>query len=262
MCWPWGISEMRIAPNFLTAFVVFIAYNLIIYATWFAVGADYLNMVAEAVVLKSIVLPLMLGCGFVLLALRHTGWQQPILHEVSPARPKMLLWIVVAVWMSVVILSLWLTNWTAMSFYHVSMLVLAGLFVGFNEEAVTRGFLIVGLRSKTQSELLVWFGSTLLFGLMHLPNAFFGPGLAAASIQVGFAFMAGSALYVVRRLSGSLLLPMFLHGIWDCSMFATQASNAEIGDIRTLLQFGTYLVGLLAVVIVLVMNRHRSSATV
>ncbi|MCC6940479.1 MAG: CPBP family intramembrane metalloprotease, partial [Novosphingobium sp.] len=216
---------MRIAPNFLTAFVLYIVYNLIIYATWFAVGADYLNMVAEGVVFKSIVLSLTLGFAFVMLAMRYTGWQQPILHEASPARPKMLLWIVVAVWMSVVILNMSLNNWAAMSFYHVSMLVLAGILVGFNEEAVTRGFLVVGLRSKTNSEFLVWFGSTLLFGLMHLPNAFFGPGLVAASIQVVFAFLAGSALYVVRRLSGSLMLPMFLHGIWDFSMFATQASN-------------------------------------
>lgn len=251
---------MRIAPNFLTALIVYVVYNLIVYTTWAAVGVNYLNLVSEDVVFASVVLPMVLGCGFVAVMLRYTGWREPIIKEPARARPRLLLWIVVAVWMSVVIFNFALMQWANMSTYQIAMLVLAGILVGFNEETVTRGFLIVGLRSETQSELFVWFGSTLLFGLLHLPNAFFGVGIAAASIQVLFAFMAGTALYVVRRLSGTLLLPMFLHGIWDLSMFATQASQTETGDIRTLLQFATYLVGLVAVAIVLFMNRNRSGA--
>lgn len=252
---------MRIAPNLWTALVVFVVYNLIIYATWAAVGANYLNMVDEPVVFKSIVLPLFLGFAFVVMASRYTGWQEPVMREEVPARPKLVLWLVVAIWMSVVIFNMALTNWTSLSGYHLMMLAVAGIFVGINEEAVTRGFLVVGFRSTTKSELMVWFGSTALFGLMHLPNAFFGPGLAASAVQVVFAFLAGSALYVVRRLSGSLALPMFLHGIWDFSMFATQVSNADTGDVRTLLQFGTYLFGLIAVAIVLFVNRNHSAAT-
>lgn len=52
--------------------------------------------------------------------------------------------------------------------------------VGFCEEVATRGALIVGLRGRL-TEPWVWFVSTLLFGLMHLPNWVFGAGPAPLS---------------------------------------------------------------------------------
>jgi membrane protease YdiL (CAAX protease family) len=65
---------------------------------------------------------------------------------------------------------------------------------------------------------MVWFFSTLLFGLMHLPNWVFGAG-PAATAQVAFTFGAGTILYLTRRLTGSLIFAMALHGIWDFSSF-------------------------------------------
>jgi membrane protease YdiL (CAAX protease family) len=102
------------------------------------------------------------------------------------------------------------------------LLLMAGsLLVGFNEELVTRGQLIVALRSRF-GELGVWFFSTLLFGLLHLPNTIFGTGPLGVS-QVLITFMIGSGFYLLRRVSGTLITAMILHALWDFSSFAANS---------------------------------------
>lgn len=77
------------------------------------------------------------------------------------------------------------------------LLVLIGsLLVGFCEEMVTRDQLIVGLRGA-YTEPRVWFLSTLLFALLHLPNWVFG-ARPTASLQVVLAFGGDSLLYLTR----------------------------------------------------------------
>jgi membrane protease YdiL (CAAX protease family) len=49
----------------------------------------------------------------------------------------------------------------------------------------------------------VWFVSTLLFALLHLPNWVFGAGPIAV-VQVLTAFFAGSMLCLTRLVTGSL----------------------------------------------------------
>ena len=95
--------------------------------------------------------------------------------------------------------------------------LLGSLLVGFCEETATRGALIVGLRGRLM-EPRVWLISTLLFAFMHLRNSVFGAD-PAATLQVVLAFGGGSMLYLTRRLTGSLVFAMLLHGIWDFSSF-------------------------------------------
>jgi hypothetical protein len=92
-----------------------------------------------------------------------------------------------------------------------------GLLVGFCEELATRGLLITGFRAAW-TEPRVWFVSTLLFALLHLPNWVFGAGPIAV-VQALTAFFAGSMLYLTRRVTGSLIPAMLLHGLWDFSSF-------------------------------------------
>ena len=78
--------------------------------------------------------------------------------------------------------------------------MVGSLLVGFCEETATRGVLVVGFRAA-YSEPKVWFLSTLLFGLLHLPNWAFGAGPGAVG-QVVLAFGGGTMLYLTRRLPG------------------------------------------------------------
>ena len=74
--------------------------------------------------------------------------------------------------------------------------------------------------------------STLLFGLMHLPNWHFGAG-PGATAQVGPAFMGGSMLYLTRRVSGTLVLAMLVHGFWDFASFIGTGGGAVAPLVRS-----------------------------
>jgi membrane protease YdiL (CAAX protease family) len=238
---------MRIKPVWPAAVGVFILYNLVIMGSWQVVGVDYSNLVGETVILRSVVLPLALGALFMGSAVTWMGWWQPCLREKQPARPLWPLLLVLAGMLGFLLINGAAIRWDALSTQHILMLIAAGVLVGFNEELLARGVLVTGLRGSVQGEVKVWFWSSLLFGAMHLPNALFGIPLYAALIQCLFAFLMGGAFYVVRRISGTILLPMLLHGAWDFVTFSGQAAGG-MSPSSVLLQLGTYGLGLAAVV--------------
>jgi membrane protease YdiL (CAAX protease family) len=55
----------------------------------------------------------------------------------------------------------------------------------------------------------------------------FGEPLLGVLGQLVMTFLFGSLLYAARRLSGTLLLPMFLHGFWDTSLFLPRATGSD-----------------------------------
>ena len=61
-----------------------------------------------------------------------------------------------------------------------------------------------------------------------------------------------SGFYAMRRMSGTLLLPMVLHGLWDSSLFLSISTGAAVSPI----QFVVYPVALVCVIAVL---RHGRS---
>jgi len=245
-------------PTWRTGVVVYLIYNAIIFGTWAAVGADYTNMVAVDVILERLVLPLTLGALFMLAALTWLGWWRPVMSETRRGRPGWTLWAMIAVMAGFILANVGTTNWSAIGGVHWLLLIAAGVLVGFNEEALTRGVLVVGWRGATANEVWVWFWSSLLFGLLHLPNGFFGAGFVASPIQVLFAFLAGSGFYLLRRVSGTLLIPMALHGAWDFATFSHQASGASPSPMITAFQFGTYLVSIGLVILVLRVEQRSS----
>lgn len=241
---------MRIKPAWPAAVIVFLLYNLLIMGTWQLVGADYANLVGEDVVLKSVVLPLALGALFMASVVTWFGWWRPCLSESRPAAVRWPLWLVLAGMLAFLGVNGAAIRWEALSASHLLMLATAGVLVGFNEELLARGVLVTGVRGSTSSEVRVWFWSSLLFGAMHLPNALFGIPWYGALAQCLFAFLMGGAFYVVRRTSGTILLPMLLHGTWDFVTFSGQAAGG-MSPSSVLLQLGTYILGLAAVVVLL-----------
>jgi len=94
----------------------------------------------------------------------------------------------------------------------------------------------------------VWFLSSLTFGLMHLVNLVDGQALGQTLFQVLSAFLFGTALYILRRVTGTLVWAMVLHALWDFSVFA--AGRGEPSALAGLggLELVVGLVGLVAVV--------------
>lgn len=110
-------------------------------------------------------------------------------------------------------------------------IALACLTVGFVEETVFRGLMVVGLRGG-MSEPWVCFLSALLFGLVHFANVFSGMDTVTFAITAVLAFVGGVVYYVVRRTTGTLLVPILLHAGFDFMTLATVGNYGPSGFAR------------------------------
>jgi membrane protease YdiL (CAAX protease family) len=188
---------------------------------WIVNGVQYNNIGDSAqTIMKWMVLPLSAGAVYLVIVVSAVGWWRPAVWEVSKAGPR---WLLAGpgLMLLMALIGLATSDKSGVTMAMFWLLVAGCLLVGFSEEMATRGALIVGLRGQL-TEPWVWFISTLLFGLLHLPNWVFGAG-PAASLQVLMAFGGGTTLYLTRRLTGSLVYAMLLHAIWDFSSLLGQS---------------------------------------
>jgi CAAX protease family protein len=118
---------------------------------------------------------------------------------------------------------------------YFAWLAVGMLVVGFSEELLFRGVLLVGARSALSEGCAVVFTSAL-FGVFHFVNLATGQGLGATTAQVGGAGLSGVVFYLARRLSGTIVVGPLLHGASDFFALAQSESGAEltagsIGDV-------------------------------
>ena len=69
---------------------------------------------------------------------------------------------------------------------------------------------------------------------MHSLNALLGAPVLNTAEQMILAGLHGSAFYVLRRVTGSLVWAMALHGLWDLSIFLdfVSGANSPLGHSR------------------------------
>ncbi|MET0975659.1 MAG: CPBP family intramembrane glutamic endopeptidase [Leifsonia sp.] len=210
--------DLRVRPRVWIGIAIWAAYVVLVFAIQTATGIPY-DEWGDSGANLFIGAGLSLIIATVLLAVTTTmlGWWRPALFDRERSRHR---WpILVPILMAVaLIINLVSTDWGSydIGFFAASVVL---ILVGFTEEIVNRGLLVVSLRSRL-GEGWVWFISTALFAAMHFVNILLGAPVAGTLQQVGFAFLAGTILYILRRTTGTLIWAMVLHGLWDFSVFA------------------------------------------
>lgn len=248
---------MRVQPRAWIAVAVVVGYTAIMGATWFFTGTDYETVGSTASnAMQGIVLPVALASLFTAAVTYWLGWWGPALRD-TPTGPRWLLVLPVLIALTA------LGNLLSHGFEGVEArllltLALGTLLVGFGEELTLRGVAVVGLRG-TFGEVGVWFFSSLLFALLHALNLFFGQSTAATLQQMIFAFAIGTALYVVRRVTGTLVICILIHAFWDFGSFVAGASTGAATPFAVLALFQYAVIVVAIIGLVLVLRQGRAS---
>lgn len=236
----------RPAPSFPIALAIGLLYGPILPLLLVLFGVNYQHITQSLHNIQiGVVLPMLLLTITLASIISRFGWWQTILWE-SKTAPRWLLvmpMLILACIASVIDFQRIAQHETAFLFWAA----IGTLGVGFCEESVYRGITLVGLRERLP-EWGAWLLSSLLFALIHAWNYFAGQGLDATVNQLVNTFMFGSFLYVCRRASGTILLPMLLHALWDWSLFVSAAEGHTAKDSGN---FTTYCVVAMLLVFVI-----------
>ncbi len=239
----------RREPSVWLGLVLYLGYLTVFFTTWSVNGVDYMRIGESAQTTRLwYAYPTLLGCAFLVVAISFLGWWRLVLFDKSRSGPAWI-WIFPVVMAAIIANNFLGMPSGKLTFELLLWSSLGAVGVGLGEEMITRGSMVVGLRSRF-AEGKVWLFSTLLFSAMHVPNVYFGLPMANMPIQVILTFIMGSGLYVVRRMSGTLLLPIILHGLWDSSLFLTVATGGTPSSI----QFAIYPLAIACALVVVLKN--------
>lgn len=221
----------RHRPSVRLGLMLYLCYLAIFFSTWVVNGVDYNRIGQNAETTRLwYAAPTLFGSLFLCVALSYLGWWRLVLFDRTTAGPRWI-WILPLVMLAVIANNFLGIPTTKLTAELLLWSVLGAVGVGFGEEMITRGGMVVSLRSRF-GEGQVWLISTLMFSALHIPNVLFGLPLWAMPIQVVLTFVMGSALYAVRRMTGTLIAPMLLHGLWDSSIFLSVAAGVETSQIQ------------------------------
>lgn len=226
---------------------IFVAYMVLVGVLWRVTGTRYDHLVdSRSTIVRGIILPI--GAGAVLLAVATTwlGWWDAAL--VMPARTGPAWVLVVPVLLGLVgLINVATIDFRSARARLIPLILVGTLVVGFAEELVTRGVLVVGLREGGASEVAVWLVTSVLFALLHAMNALFGQSVATTIRQVVMTFFAGTAFYLTLMSTGYLVVGMALHALWDLGTLGIIATEREQKPIAGLLGLLSFAVSLVAV---------------
>ena len=232
-------------PSVALGLLLYAGYLAIFFTTWAINGVDYLR-IGEDVKSTRLwyALPTLFGGAFLVVALTWLGWWRQVLFEPERSGPAWV-WLLPLVVAGIIVHNFMGLHTDRLTAELLLWSTLGAISVGFGEEMITRGSMVVGLRCRF-AEVQVWLFSTLLFSALHVPNVLFGLPLWQMPIQVVLTFIFGSGL----------ILPMVLHGLWDSALFLGAATGAT----PSLWQYAAYPLAMASVAAVLLQCRKPARA--
>ncbi|MFG6503018.1 CPBP family intramembrane glutamic endopeptidase [Microbacterium sp. P05] len=217
---------MRVTPRVWMGLAIWAAYVVIIVVVTLLSGVPFPDIGTSAdSTWRGAVMDLAVGAAFLIIVASILGWWRPALFERHRSHHKWPIFVPIIMALAAV-LNLVNTDWSQFDTSFLLSLIALGVLVGFSEEMMARGLVLTAFRARL-GEGWVWFLTSALFGLMHLVNAVLGAPLGSSIAQAALAFASGTAFYILRRVTGSLIWAMVLHGLWDVSVFAV--GHAPLG---------------------------------
>lgn len=247
---------MRVQPKAVISIALFLLYAAIVAVLWTINDVDY-ETVGDTTsnIVKGIVVPIGVGSAFLAVAATWLGWWRPALNEETKAGPRWAIALPIAMFIFV-LLGVGGIDFGSDAAKVLPVLALGTVLIGFSEELLTRGLMVVGFRGNL-SEVWVWLATSVLFGLLHGLNVFFGQSIGATAFQIGFAFVLGSAFYLVRRITGLLVVGMVIHALWDFGAIGVEATDGAVPLASNLF---VYVIVILTVVLLVKVLRSPKEA--
>lgn len=127
--------------------------------------------------------------------------------------------------------------------------MLTGVFIGFAEEVLTRGYVVRIMRAAGHGELVTALASAGLFALLHAGNLLSGQPLSNTAFQLVYTFFFGILMYLALRVTRTLLAPVLLHSSTDPSIFlhAQYPVEGAAGSVAGLGNIAVIVAGLVLV---------------
>lgn len=208
-------------------------------------------------------LPVLLGCIALLVFAASLGWLRELFGP-QPVRGRGWMWVAVAVVLAINVSALLSTDYGKSGLPFLFAWLLTGLFVGFAEEVLTRGFAVNLLRKAGHGEISVALISSAIFAALHLGNVFTSAqGIVVTLEQVVYTFFFGICMYLALRLTGNLIWPILIHASTDPTLFVHGAFPASGSIFGLVPAFSTYLVvltGLILMIVFIVSERRRTKS--
>ncbi len=172
----------------------------------------------------------------------------------QPIRGSWWMWIGVAIVVVFNILRFASVDYAGWNAGAVVAVLVTGLFIGFTEEILTRGFAVNLLRRGGYGERSVMLLSSLIFAALHSGNVFSGQNPIVVGFTVVYTFAFGIVMYVTLRVTGNLIWPMLLHASTDPSVILlaggvdATGGNLHPGPLAGIAGLGNYAVIIFAVI--------------
>lgn len=259
---PQDLSGVRKQPSPATALIVFVGYLAVIIVVNLITASDFdFGDVAATAdnTRDGVVLPVLAASIYLTVATTVLGWWRPAMRDSDAVRkaPKWM-WAIPVLALLVCVINIARSDHRAeFTNAHWMWIVVGFLLVGYSEELMTRGLLVTGFRSRF-GEMKVMYLTSLLFGVMHGLNIVFGQSAGTTLLQMVGTIPMGIMLYMLRRTTGLLVVPMIIHGLWDISVVVFGGTESTLNELDTdAAQPATMAIVILLCLIAWVVHRKR-----